>query len=200
MEKHRIIALKKGDILRERGDYIVISGYLICKLSRQLIHFVNTGDFITTDMTFANDIFHYEARSNVQLILVEDGSIREAREKREILQKKTMMCLARRMDLFLEPVGRRFSMFVYQAGAEVGMVQDNTCQLPPILTHQEMAKYIGCTREYLCGLRRKLIKTGKMVDGKGWILLDWDEWEREAYLFYNLPEVLEAEKSLDRQV
>ncbi|EUJ38280.1 hypothetical protein PWEIH_09793 [Listeria weihenstephanensis FSL R9-0317] len=152
MEKPTIVTLKKGDVLREQGDYIVLSGYLICRLSRQLINFMSTGDFIATD----NSIFRYEARSQVQLMLIQNDGIGSVQGRRELVLQERMLAVVRRMDGFLESLERRLIILLHQAGEEIGTVtKDNTCEIPSILTHQEIAQYLGCTREYLCGMRKK---------------------------------------------
>ncbi|MBC2173876.1 Crp/Fnr family transcriptional regulator [Listeria booriae] len=184
MEMVKIVSLEEGDILEEKGDYIILSGYLVCKAFRQLIYFTQTGDFISTEVASSYSAVHYEAKSPVHLMHISTDSEKVV-EFRDTLHQKIMACSMRRLDIFLGTVEERLSALLYQAGIEMGVLQkDNSCVLPYMITQKEMAEYIGCTREYLFGIRRKLIKQGKITDSRAWTLLEWDEWKRDAILLY----------------
>ncbi|MBC1779992.1 Crp/Fnr family transcriptional regulator [Listeria booriae] len=178
MDETKIIELKKGEILKEDGTYKVLSGRLICKTTKQLLYFTNIGDWIIVDPTFFQNAFHYEAKEKVILADVAHSPSFNGIKARHELQWKITIALIERVDSCSEPMKRRFMLLLYQVGRESGYLNDkDVCVLPNVLTHRELSKYVGCTREYLSSMRKQLIKEGRLSGERGWVLLKWSEWQ-----------------------
>lgn len=172
------IRLNKGEIIESPAEYIVLSGYLVCRLSKMLIYFIQPGDQFSVNYDFFDGAFNYEAKGNVVLSRINPITVRKKR-----LMDKEICLIMERIDFFTLPIKNRMLTLLYQAAKEIGVVQGNKCILPNILTHQEWANYTGCTREYLSELRRKLIEEGLIEKDRRWILKNWDEWNK---LFFRM--------------
>ncbi|MBA3927907.1 Crp/Fnr family transcriptional regulator [Listeria rustica] len=181
MGEAKIIQLKKGETLMCEGTYTVLSGNLICKTCKQLIHFLNIGDILIVDVTFFENNLCYEARGKVLLVDVTKNRAFNVLKTRQELQKKITKALLKRVDSYSSSAKDRLKSLLYQAGDETGKqhITEDICQLPNLLTHRELAQYVGCSREYLSGLRKELIKDGSLSNSKGWILLSWSKWQAE---------------------
>ncbi|MBC1211199.1 Crp/Fnr family transcriptional regulator [Listeria booriae] len=181
MNDVNVMKLAKGDVVKETGAYVVLSGYLLCKASQNLVHFVQAGDIFIAGDNFCSGVFYYEAKGDVRLALIENTTTWGSLEiqKREFLTRQNMHLLIKRVDFFSLSVKRRLMALLYQAGTEIGVVHDNLCELPTIMTQQEVAEYVNCTREYLSGLRRTLVNEGLLAKKNSWVLQNWSTWEEE---------------------
>ncbi|MBA3925860.1 Crp/Fnr family transcriptional regulator [Listeria rustica] len=173
------IRLKKGEYLSRQGIYLVKSGCLVCKTSKQLIHFISEDDLIISDSTFFDGTIRYEACEKVQLVdLTLSLSVDKIAAVQES-QKRIINALIARVDLCSETMKNRFMALLFQVGNEAGdiFLAENICELPNVFTQYELSQYVGCTREYLSGMRKQLIVEGWLSNEKGWELLRWNDWK-----------------------
>lgn len=178
-KSNEIIHLKKHEQIEYPGDYIILKGFLACKTEEQLVYFAQPGDTILVLDNSWVGLLQFQAKTEVSLVRRPEEHLLVMLERQDILKSRLISALIARVQFFSVPVKERLNVLLYQLGREIGVKNGQDCHIPSVVTQKEMGDYISCTREYLCTVKRQLIKDGWIEKGKDWKLLDWGRWEKK---------------------
>ncbi|MBC1501986.1 Crp/Fnr family transcriptional regulator [Listeria weihenstephanensis] len=177
MENNVIIELQKGEKLVGDGEYIILSGYLSCNMSKHLLLFLREGERVMLNDELLPKTLEYNACNTVRLLKL-NGSMTDALtgERYREFEKELLSLMVERMELLTLQKKQRLVRTLLKLGKEVGVLEGENCRIPKVWSQLELANYINCTREYLLCQKRILKEEGVILDSYQWVLMDWDKW------------------------
>ncbi|MBC1293193.1 Crp/Fnr family transcriptional regulator [Listeria booriae] len=172
-----VLELKKGEFIKEYGEYAILHGYIVCRTGDHFIKILREGHFIITETTLFGDTIQFQAQGNARITRLPMVSPSDFLQKQNQTQASMIQALTCQLNIYALPVKQRIMALLYQIACEIGICQLNNCYIPTVMTQVELAKYAHCTREYLNGVRKELIESGWLATGRAWTLKDWRRWK-----------------------
>ncbi|WP_430535363.1 hypothetical protein [Listeria rocourtiae] len=182
--EHMIVMLQKGDKLEENGEYIILSGYLECSMSNQLLRFLREGERAILDDTFLPKSLVYRACGIVRLLKLESNATNMLIDERyQGFEKEIITLMIERMEMLTMQKKERLVQTLLKLGKEIGIIEGENCRIPKVWTQIELANHINCTREYLLSQKRILKEEGVVLESHQWILLNWAKWNGKVGVY-----------------
>lgn len=171
-----IITLQKGEKLEHSGEYVLVSGYLACNISKHHLFFQKEGERVIYSDKYLPKGLAYVAMCKSRLVLRNSDSSPFTKKRYQFFEKELLNFMIKRIDMLTLPKKERLFLTLLKMGEEVGVIEGDRCRIPKIWSQADLAAYINCTREYLLSQKKVLKQEGFILDSHQWVLLEWESW------------------------